>query len=841
MKDPQDIFKKFSANTKKVLITAQKIAQNYRQPIDSEHILLSLAVTSSTLAYAILQEHLISLDQIRLVISLRKQKIPQQDPGLSEEAKKVITKAALIASSLHHHQIEPEHLLMAITSSPDSLGYQIINRIGVNPESINQQIDNLYNEIEEIESKKNKPSLPIPMMGDYEESFPPASPSQKMPFAGPVAATPNKSFLDYFAIDITNQAKEGKIDPLIGREKEIERVIQILSRRTKNNPVLVGEPGVGKTAIVEGLALKINQGRVPQTIAQKKIIRLDLSLLVAGTMYRGQFEERLKKLMEELEKLGNVILFVDELHTVIGAGSAEGSLDAANILKPALAKGKIRLVGATTLEEYRKVIEKDGALERRFQKIIVNEPTPEETFQILKGLRPHYEQYHKVKITDEALKAAVDLSTRYIADRYLPDKAIDLIDEAAAAAQLKNKPQNWTTIKNLEEQIKQIQKQKETEALNQNYQKAAELRSLEIQLLEKIQNQKPQVLSPQTQINPQDITRVVSLWTNIPLESLGKNERQKFLNLNRILKKFIVGQDEAIKEISQAVRRTKTGIADPNRPIGSFIFLGPTGVGKTELGRVLAQELFGSREAMIKIDMSEFMERHNLSRLLGAPPGYVGYEEAGRLTEEVRRRPYSIVLFDEIEKAHPEIFNILLQILEDGELADAKGKKVNFRNTIIILTSNIGLAELNQQAAIGFQAKGSAKIKTEENYQRMKSDLIVRLKDQFRPEFINRLDKIIVFRPLDKNDIAKIVDLQLREFQERLKPQGLKLEYNQSVKDLIIKKGFDPAYGARPIRRAIADLIENPLSEEILAGKIKKESTVKISLHRGKVSFKIHS
>ncbi|MBM2820847.1 MAG: ATPase domain protein, partial [Candidatus Berkelbacteria bacterium] len=567
----------------------------------------------------------------------------------------------------------------------------------------------------------------------------------------------------------------------------------------------------------------------------------DLASLVAGTMYRGQFEDRIKKVMDEIEKLGNCILFVDELHTVVGAGSAEGSLDAANILKPSLAKGKIRLIGATTSDEYRRVIEKDSALERRLQKVNVEEPSVNETIEILKGIRSKYEDYHNVKIVDDAVLAAVNLSKRYIADRFLPDKAIDLIDEAAAARHIEGQTKQSPKITNLEKQLKMVSASKEHEVQNQNYQKAAGLRDLEVRIADELKFAREtwQNKLPQKEINANDIARVVSTWTNVPTESLAKADKSKYLNLSRNLKKFIIGQDDAIRQISQAIRRSKTGISDPNRPIGSFIFLGPTGVGKTELARVLAYQLFGSRDAIVKIDMSEFMERHNISRLVGAPPGYVGYDDAGRLTEEVRRRPYSIVLFDEIEKAHPEIFNMLLQIFEDGQLTDAKGKKVNFQNTIIILTSNIGVSEFNAQAAIGFQARGGAAKKAEDQYDKMKDNLVRRLKENFRPELMNRLDKIIVFKPLSKNHIARIVDLNLNILSKRLLEQGLAVKFGPKIKDLIIKKGFDPLYGARPIKRAIADLIEDPLSEEILTGKINKGDHILMLRSSDTIVFKL--
>lgn len=849
MPDPKDIFNKFSPNARKVLIGAQKIARNAGSSLNSQHILLALAVTPNTLAYSVLQEHMVSLDQIRLVISLQSSQNLNDSNLISEEAKKIIEKAAIFAKEYNHKKIDPEHILLSITSMSDSLGYKIILRIGSDPEEITNQINNIFKDIEDLENKSIKspkfsfelPTQPSDILGNpsFEDSH--FSPNADMPNDPlPMQQPPQKNILDYFTIDLTGQARDGKIDPLIGREKEIQRMIQILCRRRKNNPVLIGEPGVGKTAIVDGLAQKIIEQKVPAQIANKRIIMLDLALLVAGTMYRGQFEDRIKKILEELEKLGNVILFVDELHTVVGAGSAEGSLDAANILKPALAKGTIRLIGATTLEDYRKVIEKDAALERRLQKVMVDEPSLAETIEILKGLRSRYEDYHNVTITDEAIQAAALLSDRYIADRYLPDKAIDLIDESAAAVTLLRVNKKSAKVINLEKQIQLVKAQKENEVQNQNYQKAAEMRELEIRLNDQFKNliSEEKAKISREKITAVDIAKVVSIWTNVPVEDLQREDKKKYLNLAKNLKKSIMGQDEAIRYISQAIRRSKTGISDPNRPIGSFVFLGPTGVGKTELAKILAQELFGSRDSIIKIDMSEFMERHNVSRLVGAPPGYVGYEEAGRLTEEVRRRPYSIILFDEIEKAHPEVFNILLQILEDGQLTDAKGKQVNFRNTIIILTSNIGTAELNAQAVIGFQSSGQNSKKVEVDYQKMKNDISKRFKQEFRPELINRLDKVIVFRALSKTDLKKIIDLNLENLKTRLSASGFKLEFSPSIHRLIMEKGYDPNYGARPIRRAISDLIEDPLSEEILSEKIKKESQINISVKNEKISIK---
>ncbi|PIU43360.1 MAG: hypothetical protein COS97_01420, partial [Candidatus Nealsonbacteria bacterium CG07_land_8_20_14_0_80_40_10] len=641
----------------------------------------------------------------------------------------------------------------------------MIAQIGVNPNHIKQQIERLFDELIEVDEMIQKRLDQTKNMGDQNNQDFIGEPDIDIPSATfptfqPAKSRSGASSLDYFATDLTNLAKASKLDPITGRDKEILRVMQILSRRTKNNPVLIGEPGVGKTAIVEGLAQKIVARQVPTNLQSKRILMLDLALLVAGTMYRGQFEERIKKVIDEIIKSQNTIIFIDELHTIVGAGSAEGSMDAANILKPALAKGQIRLIGATTLDDYRKNIEKDTALERRLQPVKVSEPTIAETISILKVIRPKYEQFHQIKITDEAILAAAELSAHYINDRFLPDKAIDLIDEAAAATKIENpvKSKDETLKQKLEEKLADITKQKDMAVNKEQFEKAAQLKTEEIRLLNELALFSKKNKPATKVIEKEIIAKIVSQWTGIPLQTLIKDEKDKFINLEKILKAKIVGQDDVLKLICRAVRRSKIGIANPNRPIGSFIFLGPTGVGKTELAKVIAKVVFGEN-ALIKIDMSEFMERHNVSRLVGAPPGYVGYEEAGKLTETVRRNPYSLILFDEIEKAHPEIFNILLQILEDGVLTDAKGRKVNFKNTIIIMTSNIGVRELSH-AAIGFHAKESKITKQATNeYRQMKEKVLEGLKESFRHEFLNRVDKVIVFKPLTMDAILKIVNL----------------------------------------------------------------------------------
>lgn len=838
-----DIFSKFSEMAKKVLINSQKIAQNMQSGIGSEHLLLGLVSTPGTLAYDMLKEHLINSDQIKLVLSLRGLHTRSIN-GISPEVKKILKLAVKIAAEFEHFSIDAEHILLAIVKEKQSLGYQIIYQIGVDPSHIKQQIERLFEELREMDQmiQKRIDTEPLGTPGgtklseeEIEEEYYPAPPS---PFVMPKTASRKSSILDYFATDLTFLASRGKLDPIIGREKEIIRAVQILCRKTKNNPVLLGDPGVGKTAIVEGLAYKIINREVPSKLQNKRVLMLDMTLLVAGTMYRGQFEERIKKLIEEIQRSDNVILFIDELHTIVGAGSAEGSMDAANIFKPALAKGQLRLVGATTLDEYRRFIEKDSALERRLQPILVSEPTVDETIEILKGLKEVYEKYHNTKITDSAIEAAANLSKRYIQDRFLPDKAIDLIDEAAAATQMPradSKSEEQDEIKKLYRKLEQVIAEKEKAVLEENFAKAAKLKELEKDLKTEIEKSQTREESASKRlIDSDNIAQIVSLWTGIPLINLVKEERERFLHLEKMLSEKIVGQKEAIFAVSSAIRRSKSGISNPNRPIGSFMFLGPTGVGKTETAKAISQVVFGKESALVKIDMSEFMERHNVSRLVGAPPGYIGYEEAGKLTETVRRNPYTLILFDEIEKAHPEIFNILLQILEDGYLTDAKGRKVNFKNTIIILTSNIGVEQLNK-AAIGFQ--GQKKSAAEKGYLEIKEKVISSLKESFRPEFLNRLDKIIVFHPLTPEDIAKIVKIQLQELEEKLAAEKITLKIDEKLIQFIAQKGFDPEFGARPVRRAISDYLEDQLSEKILEGKFKESDTVLAKVEKDKVVF----
>ena len=640
-----------------------------------------------------------------------------------------------------------------------------------------------------------------------------------------------------FGQDLTKKAEEGKLDPVIGRKQEIERVIEILSRRTKNNPCLIGEPGVGKTAAVEGLAQKIAAGDVPEILKDKRVVTLDISGMVAGSKYRGDFEERIKKALNEVKKAGDVILFIDEIHTIVGAGAAEGAIDAANILKPLLARGEIQLVGATTLNEYRKFIEKDAALERRFSPVTVNEPSEKDTIQILKGIRDKYEAHHNVKITDEAIEAAVKLSIRYVNDRFLPDKAIDLIDEASSRARLKTYTEP-DSLKELQEEIEKTKNEKEEAVLNQKFEKAAELRDTEKALRDKFEKEQSKWKSKNTKsivtITEENIAEVIANWTGIPAKKITEDENEKLKNLEKELHKRVIGQNEAVEAVSKAIRRGRVGLKDPNRPIGSFLFLGPTGVGKTELAKALAEALFGNENSMIRVDMSEFMEPHSVAKLIGAPPGYVGYDEGGQLTEKIRRRPYSVILFDEVEKAHPDVMNMLLQILEDGRLTDAQGRTVNFKNTVIIMTSNVGAKLITDKNKLGF-AGGNAEENKNQEYETIKKEVMGELKKQFRPELINRIDDIIVFHKLEDEDIKKIIDIMLVQVQNRLSAQNIKIDIDQSVKDLIAKKGVDSNYGARPLRRAIQNMLEDKIAEAILDGVIKPKKKAKAVVKDDKI------
>ncbi|HBC92906.1 MAG TPA: ATP-dependent Clp protease ATP-binding subunit ClpC, partial [Pelotomaculum sp.] len=713
------------------------------------------------------------------------------------------------AHRMGHSYVGPEHLLLGLIREGEGVAAQILGAYGVDYRKVRAALAHLQ-------------GGQIPAEG------------QAAPGTGGSSATPT---LDQYGRDLTVMAREDKLDPVVGREKEIERVIQVLSRRTKNNPVLIGEPGVGKTAIAEGLAQSIKAGNVPETLANKRVVTLDMGTLVAGTKYRGEFEERLKKIIEEIRTHGNIIMFIDELHTLVGAGAAEGAIDAANILKPALARGELQCIGATTLDEYRKHIEKDAALERRFQPITVAEPSVDETIQILRGLRDKYEAHHRVRFTDAALEAAAKLSSRYITDRFLPDKAIDLLDEAGSRVRLKAfvaPPE----LKEMEKRLEVLQKEKEAAVNSQEFEKAAEFRDQEQKLRTSLnslrESWKQQKIGVDLVVDEDDIAHITSSWTGVPVKKIGEAESERLMKMEEVLHQRVVGQDEAIRAISRAVRRARAGLKDPKRPIGSFIFLGPTGVGKTELAKAVAEVLFGSEDAMVRLDMSEYMEKFSVSRLVGAPPGYVGYDEAGQLTEAIRRRPYTVVLLDEIEKAHPDVFNILLQVMEDGRLTDAKGRTIDFRNTVIIMTSNVGVHTIKREATLGFKTGKEA----EDKYEGMKRKVNEELRRTFRPEFLNRIDEIIVFHALSQEQIREIVSLMLKEVAARMKENEIEIEVTEPVKDLLAKEGYDENYGARPLRRAILRLVEDRLSEELLQGTFKRGDRVLLDLEGETLTIK---
>jgi len=794
------MFNRFTERARKVILLAKEEAKRFNHDyIGTEHILLGLVREGEGVAAAVLASFGLSSEKIRIEVEKLVQPGPSTvvsgDLPFTPKAKKVIELAMDEARTLGHNYIGTEHLLLGLIREGEGVASQVLMNMGLELDKVREEVMNLL-------------GSEVP---GYEQG-------QKVS----QAKTPA---LDAFGRDLTKLAKDNKLDPVIGRKNEIERVIQILSRRTKNNPVLLGEAGVGKTAIVEGLAQKIIANEVPEILKDKRLIILDLALMVAGTKYRGQFEERIKAVMDEMKRSEDIIMFVDELHTLVGAGGAEGAIDASNILKPALSRGEIQCIGATTLDEYRKHIEKDAALERRFQTIMVEPPSVDETVEILKGLRDRYEAHHRVKFTDAAIEAAAKLSDRYISGRYLPDKAIDLIDEAGARARLSvmTAPPD---VKNVEEKVGVVRQEKEAAVKNQDFEKAAKFRDEERKLKDELNKTKREWKESKGKFEPQvtdeDIAVIVSKWTGIPILKLEEKEQDKFLKMESTVHKRVIGQDEAISAIAHAVRRSRAGIKDPRRPIGSFVFLGPTGVGKTLVGRALAEFMFGDEDAIIQIDMSEYMEKFNVSRLVGAPPGYVGYEEGGQLTEKVRRRPYSVVLLDEIEKAHPDVFNLLLQMLEEGRLTDSFGRKVDFKNTIIIMTSNIGAEMLKKQGSIGFKSQ------TEDvTYQGMKERLLDEVKKAFKPEFLNRVDDIIVFRSLTKEDLEHIIEIEIRDVESRLKEQNIKIELTQEAKDFLIEKGFDKQFGARPLKRTIQRFLEDPLAEEIIRGTYKKGGTVR--------------
>ncbi|HVM30313.1 MAG TPA: ATP-dependent Clp protease ATP-binding subunit [Candidatus Limnocylindrales bacterium] len=801
-----DRFDKFTDRARKVLTLAQDEAQRFNHNyIGTEHLLLGLVREGEGVAARVLENMNVELAKVRTAVEFiigRGDRPVVGEVGLTPRAKRVIELAIDEARRFGHNYIGTEHLLLGLVREGEGIAAGVLESLGVN-------LDKVRHEVIRVLSQSSA--------------------------AGPTSETKRTSktpTVDQLGINLTDAVRAGKIDPVIGREKEIERVIQILSRRTKNNPALIGEPGVGKTAIAEGLAQRIVAGDVPETLADKRVLTLDIGSLVAGTKYRGEFEERLKKIIEELRNTSDAVLFIDELHTLVGAGAAEGAIDAANILKPPLARGELQCIGATTLDEYRKYIERDAALERRFQPVMVEEPTLEQTVDILFGIRERYEEHHKVKITDEAVRAAADLSIRYITDRHLPDKAIDLIDEAASRVRLRHSsaPQE---LRDAQRELDKVTKQKETAINDQDYEVAASLRDAEANARERLDDERAKWQAEQgdqlAQVSEEDIAQVVAMWTGIPVTRIAQEESERLLQMEGALHKRVIGQQEAIETVSKAVRRARAGLKDPKRPIGSFIFLGPTGVGKTELAKSLAEFMFGSEDALIKIDMSEFMERHNVSRLVGAPPGYVGFEEGGQLTEAVRRKSYSVVLLDEIEKAHPEVFNILLQILEDGHLTDAKGRRVDFRNTVIIMTSNLGAKSLLKDTSLGFRpVAADEEAMAEQQYDRMKEKVLDQLKSQFRPEFLNRVDSVVVFRSLQLEEIREIVDLLLERVRDRMRAQQLELEVTQAAKDHIIKLGYDVDYGARPLRRVLQNMVEDQLAEALLLGKFEPGMTIRL-------------
>jgi ATP-dependent Clp protease ATP-binding subunit ClpC len=814
------MFERFTEKAIKVIMLAQEEARRLGHNfVGTEQILLGLIGEGTGVAAKVLKSMGVNLKDARVEV----EKIIGRGSGFvaveipfTPRAKRVLELSLEEARQLGHNYIGTEHLLLGLIREGEGVAARVLENLGVDLAKVRTQVIRMLGETAEVAS------------------------------GGGSKGSTKTPTLDEFGSNLTQQAADGKLDPVVGRQNEIERVIQILGRRTKNNPVLIGEPGVGKTAIAEGLAQRINSGDIPDILEDKRVLTLDIGLLVAGTKYRGEFEERLKKIMEEIRGAGNVILVIDEVHTLIGAGAAEGAIDAANILKPALARGELQCIGATTLDEYRKHIERDAALERRFQPVMVGEPSVDDTIEILRGLRERYEAHHRLKIADEALVAAATLGDRYISDRFLPDKAIDLIDEAGSRVRLMNSKLP-PAAKEVDKQLRDVQKQKEDAVREQDFTKAGELRDKEVELREQIrtilQTRKEDEPSPETRegseavtvpampaeaaldtdrmpmVTEEDIAQIVASWTGVPVQKLTESESAKLLNMEETLHQRLIGQDEAVKAVSRAIRRARVGLKNPNRPIASFIFSGPTGVGKTELTKSLAAYFFGSEEAMIRLDMSEFMERHTVSKLIGSPPGYVGFNEGGQLTEAVRRRPYTVVLFDEIEKAHPDVFNLLLQLLEDGRLTDSKGRTVDFKNTLIIMTSNIGSKVIEKGGGgLGFEFSGSDAEET--NYNRIRSLVNEELKQYFRPEFLNRLDEIIVFRQLTRDEVKEIAEIMLKEVFGRMGEKGIHLSVTEAFKERLVEEGYNPSYGARPLRRAVMRLLEDSLAEEFLSGRL---------------------
>jgi ATP-dependent Clp protease ATP-binding subunit ClpC len=809
-----DRFDKFTERARRVLTLAQEEALRFNHNyIGTEHLLLGLVREGEGVAAKVLANLGVELNKVRSAVEFiigRGDRAVMGEIGLTPRAKKVIELAVDEARRLGHHYIGTEHLLLGLVREGEGIAAGVLESLGVSLDKVRAEVTRILSQ-----------SMP-----------------QGAAQGGRAAATRTPT-VDQLGIDLTAAARANKLDPVIGREKEIERVIQILSRRNKNNPVLIGEPGVGKTAIVEALAQRIIKGEVPEMLLNRRLVTLDIGSLVAGTKYRGEFEERLKKVIEELKSAQNCILFIDEMHMLVGAGAAEGAVDAANILKPSLARGELQCVGATTLDDYRKHIEKDAALERRLQPITVDEPSLDEAIEILRGVKGRYEEHHGLTITDEALQAAAELASRYVPDRFLPDKAIDLIDEAASRVRIK-KSYAPPTLKEAGKGLEGLRREKEAAIVEQRYEQAAELRDREVELEDKLKTlesgwQEESEQEEKPEVTQEDIAEVVAMWTGIPVTRIASEESQRLLHMEDVLHEKVVGQDEAIRSIAKAVRRARAGLKDPRRPIGVFMFLGPTGVGKTYLARILSEFMFGSEDAMIKLDMSEFMEKHNVSRLIGAPPGYVGYEDAGQLTDTVRRKSYCLVLLDEIEKAHPEVFNMLLQIFDDGHLTDAKGRKVDFRNTIIIMTSNVGSDLIRKETTLGFSVKTEEAQKAADQHDKMKEKVTNAMKNVFRPEFINRLDATVVFHALTKEHIREIVENEIKGIETQLGIKGVKLEMTTAALDWIGEKGYDPVFGARPLRRVIQNELEDRLSEALLEERFTEGDTVKIDVENDEV------
>ncbi|MDN5319441.1 ATP-dependent Clp protease ATP-binding subunit [Thermovirga lienii] len=811
----------FTERGKRVIQLAHKEALKMgHDVIGTEHILLGLLAEGEGIAARVLMSFGVELDDVRTrieqVVGRGEPKAKPIDLPLSPRAKRVLDLAMREARNMGVNYVGTEHMLLGLISEGEGIASQILQSLGLDLQKVRAEVKTVLTNVEQGEE------------GEYREG------GELQQKGAGRSRTPT---LDQLGIDLTEMAQRGELDPVVGRTKEIQRLIQILSRRKKNNPVLIGDPGVGKTAIVEGLAQKVISGDVPEVLKGKRVVQLNVGNLVAGTKYRGEFEERMRKLVKELRESKDVVLFIDEIHTIVGAGGAEGAVDAANILKPSLARGEFQVIGATTLDEYRKHIEKDPALERRFQPVQVDEPSVEDSIKILEGLRDRYEAHHRAKITDEALVAAAKLSERYITERFLPDKAIDLIDEAAARARL-NTMELPEDIKQLERELEALRKEKEAAVASQEFEKAAHIRDRERQLSKQIEikRQEWQVRrnNEEPVVDEEQIAQIVSEWTGIPVQQLTEEESARLLRMEEEIHKRMVNQCDAVNAVARAIRRARSGLKDPKRPIGSFLFLGPTGVGKTELARSLAEFLFGSEDAMVRFDMSEYMERHEVAKLIGAPPGYVGYEEGGKLTEALRRRPYSVVLFDEIEKAHPDVFNILLQILEDGRLTDGQGHTVDFRNSVIVMTSNVGAQDLMKTRSLGFSAS------TEETFDlnKMKGSIMEALRKTFRPEFLNRVDDIIIFKPLGRDELLQILDIMLQEVATRLKEQGVEIMVPEETKVFLLEQGYDPKYGARPLRRTLQRMVEDKMADMLLEGKISKGSKVEIVVVNGELEFK---